>query len=104
MNRGRHKNSERKKVIKLAKSKGALYPEKWNISLADLNNIIEAQYNNCKFNNLHLFETNNWSTTRKVEGGFYWGETSKSWLYWDNLLFKIFTNTNYEQERSTFSN
>lgn len=104
MNRGRHKNSKRKKIIKLAKSKGALYPEKWNISLADLNNLIETQYNNCKFNNLHLFETTNWSSSRRTIGGFYWGGTLKSWSYWNNLLYNIFINTNHEQKRSTFSN
>lgn len=93
MNRGRHKNSERKKVINLAKSKGALYPEKWNISLTDLNNIINTQFNNCNFNNLHVFETSDWSTTNIKRGGFYWYRTNHSWEYWNKLLYKIYQNT-----------
>lgn len=93
MNRGRHKNSERKKVINLAKSKGALYPEKWDITITELNSIIETQYNYCKFNNLHVFETDNWATTRKAAGGFVWNDTAHPWSYWDKLLRKIYKNT-----------
>ena len=94
MNRGRHKNSERKRVIRLAKQHGALKPEKWNITIEQLNSIIEAQYSNCGFNDLHIFETKNWSTSNRFAGGFIWDDTDYPWSYWNTLLFKIYIDTN----------
>ena len=94
MNRGRHK-STRKIFIKLAKSKGAHYPEKWDISLKDLENLIKTQKDKCGFNDLHIFETDNWSTSKISNGGFVWDSTVERWAYWDILLRRINTNTKY---------
>lgn len=96
MNRGRHKNSERSKVIQLARYHGALKPEKWNITIKQLSSIIEAQYNNCGFNNLHIFETKHWSSSNRTVGGFIWDTTKYPWSYWNTLLQKIYKDTNYE--------
>lgn len=93
MNRGRHKNSERRRFIRLAKYHGALKPEKWNITITELNSIIEAQYEHCGFNNLHVFETDSWSTSRRAAGGFVWDNTVQTWSYWNTLLRKIYHNT-----------
>lgn len=90
-NRGRHK-STRKTFIKLAKSKGAYYPEEWNISLEDLNNLIKTQKDKCGFNNLHVFETSSWATNNMSKGGFDWQSTAEQWTYWDRLLSRIYTN------------
>ena len=93
MNRGRHK-STRKIFIKLAKSKGAHYPEKWDIPLKDLENLIKTQKDKCGFNDLHIFETDNWSTSKTSNGGFFWDSTVEGWTYWNQLLRRINTNAN----------
>lgn len=95
MNRGRHRNSERSKIIRLARYHGALKAEKWHITMEQLNSIIEAQYNNCGFNDLHIFETKQWSTANRTIGGFRWDDTNHPWIYWNTLLEKIYTDTNY---------
>lgn len=93
MNRGRHK-STKKIFIKLAKSKGAHYPEKWDIPLKDLENLIKTQKEQCGFNNLHIFETSNWSTSKTSRGGFNWALTEEGWTYWNALLNRVYINTN----------
>lgn len=91
MNRGRHK-STKKIFIKLAKSKGAHYPEKWDIPLKDLKNLIKTQKDKCGFNDLHVFETSYWSTSKTLNGGFMWDSTTESWTYWNRLLSRVYTN------------
>lgn len=93
MNRGRHE-STRKIFIKLAKSKGAQYPEKWDIPLKDLKNLIKTQKDKCGFNNLHVFEEFDWSTSNTSRGGFNWDLTVEGWTYWNQLLSRIYINTN----------
>lgn len=89
MNRGRHKTN---KIIKLLKKNNAKYPKLWDISLEDLNNLINTQKKYCGFNDLHLFETNIWATSLKYKGGFSWYDTKEGGLYWEKILRKIHTN------------
>lgn len=89
MNRGRHKKN---KIIKLLKENNAHYPKLWNISLVDLNNLINTQKKYCGFNDLHVFETNIWATSLKHRGGFNWYDTKEGGLYWEKILRKIHAN------------
>lgn len=89
MNRGRHKKN---KIIKLLKENHALYPKLWNISLEDLNKLIDTQKKYCKFNDLHVFETGSWSTSLNYRGGFNWYNTEEGGLYWEKILRKVHNN------------
>lgn len=89
MNRGRHKTN---KIIKLLKKNNAQCPELWDISLEDLNNLINTQKKYCGFNDLHIFETHLWATSLQHRGGFNWYDTKEGSLYWEKIFHKIYTN------------
>lgn len=89
MNRGRHKTS---KIIKLLRKHNVHYPKLWDISLEDLNKLINTQKKYCGFNDLHIFETRSWSTSLNYRGGFNWYDTKEGGLYWEKILRKVHNN------------
>lgn len=90
-NRGRHRKNK-SLIYKLAKKYGAKNPEKWHKAIKttkELENLIKTQYHFCKFNNLHVFETENYSTDNSTRGGFVWLITPEGHEYWKNFLTKL---------------
>jgi hypothetical protein len=92
MNRGRHKSNKTSEVIKLARQYGACYPEAWknNISYKNLIKLINTQKEKCGFNNLHIFETTDFSSTFLCSGGFLWNDTIEGFSFWQNTLHGLY--------------
>lgn len=91
-NRGRHKLNKTSKIVKLAKQHGAYYPAAWenNISYGSLIRLINTQKEKCGFNNLHLFETDNFANRCSSTGGFLWSDTTEGFSFWQNTLHGLY--------------
>lgn len=91
-NRGRHKSNKTNEIVKLAKQYGAYYPEAWenNISYKNLIKLINTQKEKCGFNNLHIFETVNFSDCFPPTGGFSWNCTIEGFSFWQNTLCNLY--------------
>lgn len=101
MNRGRHKSNKTNEVIKLARRYGAYYSQAWknNISYENLIKLINTQKEKCGFNNLHLFETDDFSSCLLCSGGFSWNNTKEGFSFWQNTLCNLYhkiQNYNYK--------
>lgn len=91
MNRGRHHRHQINEIVKLAKQYGAHYPEAWknSISHENLINLINTQKEKCRFNNLHIFETN-YTTSNTTRGGFIWDTTKEGHIFWSKCLSRLY--------------
>ena len=92
MNRGRHKSNKISKISKLAEQHGAHYPAAWenNISYENLIKLINTQREKCGFNDLHIFETVNFSDCDTFNGGFSWNSTTESFSFWQHILCDLY--------------
>lgn len=89
MNRGRH--HQMNEIAKLAKKYGAKYPKAWSkgITYNVLVKLISTQQYFCKFNNLNIFERENFNTSITAKGGFNWSWTPEGIEFWHTILSKL---------------